>query len=333
MSEFGENRNDDPDSVLKQSPGLKLRRAREACELSRVEIAKHLKLSVEKIECLENNDVESIAAPVFVAGYLRSYSKLVNLSGDEIVAEFKELAAMKSPSMDPASSPAANDYGQVGNTSSLNITLGGNHGLGGVLISGTIVVLLVIGGYIYFSGADIDSLSEIEKIKDVGEINSEDSSAKGNELIKIATAENGLETLSPDKKVRSETIIKEKVNTPVVSGINTGTKEGTNITDTIGARSSDVINSSELSELIFYFTEDSWVDVKDSRDKRLLYRIGKAGRSHTIVGLAPFNAHLGFVNGVNIVYNGESYDLSRFENRRSARFSIGREGDRLNVSE
>jgi hypothetical protein len=64
-----------------------------------------------------------------------------------------------------------------------------------------------------------------------------------------------------------------------------------------------------------------------------LYRIGKEGVSRTVAGLAPFNVRLGFVNGVSIMYNGQPYDLSRFKNRKSARFQVGKEGDRMSGGE
>jgi len=151
VSHFDKDNIESSGSAEVPSPGIQLRRAREACELSREEVASHLKLSVGKIESLEKGEVEKIAAPVLVAGYLRSYARLVNISGDEIIADFKALAKMELPSMDPASSPAANDYGQVGKTSSLNMSLSGSSGLGVTLTWGIVIILLVVGVYVFLT--------------------------------------------------------------------------------------------------------------------------------------------------------------------------------------
>jgi cytoskeleton protein RodZ len=318
VSAFDKNVKDESAAAEMQPPGFRLRRAREVCELSREEVASQLNLSVEKIESLEKGEVESIAAPVFVAGYLRSYAKLVNLSGDEIVADFKALTAMESPLMDSALSPAANDYGQVGRTSSLNMSLSGNNGLGSTLIVGTVVVLLVVAGYVYLSGSEETS---IKKSDDTG-ISSGKISTQ-DKVSKISPV-----TSSPSDKGLAKKTTKAAIPAPFSTGIKDKTSSLVQPTAL-----NDKIQNAEVSELILYFTEDSWVDVKDSRNKRLLYRIGKAGVSHTVTGLAPFNVRLGFVNGVNIVYNGESHDLSRFENRKSARFQIGKEGDRIGGGE
>jgi cytoskeletal protein RodZ len=207
MSSADENNNESTGSTEMESPGIRLLRAREACELSREEVASHLKLSVEKIESLEQGEVESIAAPVFVAGYLRSYARLVNLSGDEIVADFKALAAMQSPSMDPASSPAANDYGQVGGTSSLNMSLSGKNALGIPLILGVVIVLLIVGVYVFLDSGSTDSTAKKISSNIVGETNSTKSSLPDLSLDHQATEK----TVSASPELARPSLKKEKL--------------------------------------------------------------------------------------------------------------------------
>ena len=73
------------------------------------------------------------------------------------------------------------------------------------------------------------------------------------------------------------------------------------------------------------------VDPSAAREvrERLVYRLGKAGTTRTVKGVAPFDVQLGYVQGVNILYNGAPYDLSRFVGRRSIRLRIGAAGDHL----
>ena len=325
MSDLNEN--------YTENPGIRLRRAREACELSLGDVASHLKLSPEIIESLESGEVESIAAPVFVAGYLRSYARLVNLSGDEIIADFKALTAMKSPSMDPASSPASNDYGQVDKASSLNISLGGNTGLAGTLILGTIIVVLVVAGYVYFSGKE-----EAPGIKETSKIGS--TTMGHNELLSQKGQQDvlsGDESSDSDRSTNIESIKPELPELSTEGEESTEEVEKTVIPAPFTASSGNVSNpsaqSENYSELSLFFTEDSWVEVKDSEDKRLMYQMGKSGMSRTVTGLAPFNVRLGFVNGVSVMYNGKPYDLSHYENRKSVRLQIGKEGDRMSGGE
>jgi cytoskeleton protein RodZ len=80
------------------------------------------------------------------------------------------------------------------------------------------------------------------------------------------------------------------------------------------------------SELVLVFNDDSWVEVTDARGERLIYRLAKAGMSHAVTGVAPFDVQLGYVPGVEVFYDGAPYDLSRYAGRRSARFRVGTAG-------
>ena len=337
MSNFDENEAGKSDSNDPLSPGVRLRRARESCDLTREEVAGHLKLSVKKIESLEQGEVESIAAPVFVAGYLRSYAKLVNLSGDDIVADFKALVAMQSPSLDPASSPAANDYGQVGKTSSLNMSLSGSNGIGITVGLGFVIVVLIVGGYVFLTGDEKNIAIRTTKKssvvltspeKNMSLISSREVSHE-NEPEKIATINSAPKKYPSEKKEEIKNVAKAAIPAPFSSASSTLPGVATKNSAQLGDVSSNNIPNTGFSELSLYFTEDSWVDVSDSRSQRLLYRLGKKGMSHTVSGVTPFNVRLGFVNGVSIMFNGEPYDLSRLSNRKSARFHIGKEGDRM----
>ena len=335
MNSSDENKTETPGSAEALSPGIRLRRAREACDLSREEVASHLKLSAKKIELLEQGEVEKIAAPVFVAGYLRSYAKLVNLSGDEIVADFKALVSMETPSMNPASSPAANDYGQVGKTSSLNMSLSGSGGLGVALMWGVVIVLLVVGAYVFLTRGNDVSLVENINTNNVGTPDSVSPNSRENSPIgaskKVAVTENTVLTnvepvkTSPEKEKTHQKDVKANIPAPFTAPLKKSANEFSQSTEVPVAE----MPSADFSELTLYFTEESWVEVNDTTNKRLLYRLGKAGMSHTVSGVAPFNIRLGYVKGVSIMFNGEPYDLSRFSNRKSARFKVGEKGNRM----
>ncbi len=320
MNHFDENNIESSDSAGGPPPGARLRRAREACELSREEVASHLKLSVGKIESLELGEVEKIAPPVFVAGYLRSYAKLVNLSGDEIVADFKALAEMELPSMDPASSPAANDYGQVSKASSLNMSLSGSTGLGMALMWGVVIVLLVVGVYIFLTNDNRVSTAVNISSDGISETDSVMDSIADNPINKV-TPDKGVST--PQELMKPSLRKEESLSKPAKASIPAPFAEPLKNNVRKHAQLEDVVPSKALSELTLYFTKESWVEVTDSKDERLLYRLGKEGMSHTVAGIAPFNVRLGFVKGVSIMFNGEPHDLSRFASRKSARFLVG----------
>ncbi|MEO6697078.1 MAG: helix-turn-helix domain-containing protein, partial [Gammaproteobacteria bacterium] len=87
------------DANLKTEAGLgsRLRLAREKLGLTSKDVAAQMHLDPRHIEAIEREDFSSVAAPVFVRGYLRSYARLVNLPADLIVHQYESLACARTP--------------------------------------------------------------------------------------------------------------------------------------------------------------------------------------------------------------------------------------------
>jgi len=73
------------------SPGRALHDARRARKLETVRIANELRLSPETIDSLERDDFEHLPSAVFVAGYIRTYARLLELDPEPLIARFREL--------------------------------------------------------------------------------------------------------------------------------------------------------------------------------------------------------------------------------------------------
>ncbi len=80
------------ESVHTKTPGTLLREARQAKKLNQSDVAKHLRLSVQWIKDIENDDYSHAAALIYVRGHLRSYARYVGISPDEAIAAFETLA-------------------------------------------------------------------------------------------------------------------------------------------------------------------------------------------------------------------------------------------------
>jgi len=72
-------------------PGLRLKKAREAMNLSLEDIAKHLKSSEKIIDALENEDFSNLPQPIYVSGYLKSYANMVSLEAEGILQSYPNL--------------------------------------------------------------------------------------------------------------------------------------------------------------------------------------------------------------------------------------------------
>ena len=85
------------------SCGERLASKRSEKELSINQVAREIKIEQHDIEMIENNEFESIGAPVFVKGYLRQYSELVGLDPNLIIEKYNAINSIED------SSPIVND--------------------------------------------------------------------------------------------------------------------------------------------------------------------------------------------------------------------------------
>jgi cytoskeleton protein RodZ len=82
------------------------------------------------------------------------------------------------------------------------------------------------------------------------------------------------------------------------------------------------------ARLVLRVEEDTWADVRDADDRRLLYQTIAAGRVVSVEGVAPLNVFLGNVDGVRVEFNGQSYDARAHKRGHVARFTLGAAGPR-----
>ena len=78
-----------------KTPGTLLQEAREAKKLSQTEIAKQMRLSLQRVKELEKDNYSNVAALIYVRGYLRAYARCVGISPDEVIAAFDASALEK----------------------------------------------------------------------------------------------------------------------------------------------------------------------------------------------------------------------------------------------
>ena len=77
------------------SCGQSLANERSKKELSVNQVAREIKIEPHVVDKIENNDFESIGAPVFVKGYLRQYSELVGLDSDVIIEKYNAISSLE----------------------------------------------------------------------------------------------------------------------------------------------------------------------------------------------------------------------------------------------
>jgi cytoskeleton protein RodZ len=91
---------------LNVGPGSRLRKAREALNLTQEEVAARLRLTRQTIQFIDIDNYNLPAPKTFIRGYLRAYAKLVDVPPDEIVADFELLPVAEHVAQVQLPSPA-----------------------------------------------------------------------------------------------------------------------------------------------------------------------------------------------------------------------------------
>lgn len=125
---------------IPDSPGARLRQTRQVKKLNVDYVATSLHLSRSVIEAIERDDYDRLPSAVFVAGYIRSYARLLGLDPEPLNLSFRRLHP-------GAEAPPR----QVGRNTGRDEAHDGGNWLPGLLF---LVVVLVIGGgaYLWWTG-------------------------------------------------------------------------------------------------------------------------------------------------------------------------------------
>ncbi len=66
-----------------------------------------------------------------------------------------------------------------------------------------------------------------------------------------------------------------------------------------------------------------WIDIRNGRDEKLVFRMVRAGEQLEITGETPFYVFIGALDGVEVFYLGESVDIPPHSSGESSRFVVG----------
>ncbi len=309
--------------------GAKLKAGRKKVGLSEIEIAQELRIDLEQVQGLENNQYESLSSAVFVKGYVRNYARLVGLDPTPLIAAI-EKGGIQSPALASLSDALHSSDGKHGRSS---VPISGI--LTGVGVAIGLAILGFVGERMYYLATESTAESKInlpaEKSSNTLDtsfasvISGETEQAKATENdLANTTTKDAVVLLSNVKSVKEEQLADVSVeSTRAVAQIpknNASTEVESNRVEESEAHSI----SEPTGVMTLHFSSDSWAEVYDAEQARLVSRIGKAGSTATIEGVPPFSLVLGFAPGVSVKYNGESVDVLSRTQGNVARLQIGK---------
>lgn len=265
--------------------GHRLMQARLARQLTIEEVAGQLHLQARHLDALEQQDLSRLPGPSYICGYLRSYAKFLHLPSNEIVENY--------PGVREHIAGVKSTVVSTKLYTPRSFDLAGPRPawLGAV---GMLAALLLIGWLVFqMSGK-----------------------STGPEL---ATATTRQVVTNPSPKVAPPP---ERSSDPVAPL--QPLQESPEPLNTVSA---DVIAalppSTPVAALVLEFSGDSWVEIYDAGERRLVYEAVHAGETRVIKGQAPFKLMLGAVKSVQVRLNGVRFDMAPHQQRESAVFQVG----------
>lgn len=289
--------------------GAVLSAARMKRELSIATAAMQSNLSQEIIERLEQNRFAEIGAPVFTRGYLGLYARFLGLNEAAVSQAFNKIKSEPAPELRLT---AANIESQARPYRRRSY-------LGSWLL---LIPVVAIGGVLLYQLFDNNSwlMKQINGAFNTpqasGEVAPADggSANSGNEIV----LEVGGTPLSPEGTPLSP---ESAQNIPGLTPPPAADNSAASSDKPAEPPAAETPPASTANRGIqLSFSVESWIEIKDSGNKKVLSKLVKAGEKIELpADGAPYNLNLGRPDGVVMLINGQEQPLENYRQKNSGR--------------
>ncbi len=338
-------------------PGQRLREAREAAQLTVAEVASRLRLRPQVLDRLENDDYEQLHGPTFVRGYLSSYARLLDLPEGPILEAYERhgygppalvselvrkpevhisdfpvrmvtyvIAGLlvilvvlwwQSRQPEPGTLERAETAAEsVQQTSAPSATGGSSTGAESPPASPASPALQDDTASAAPSPETVEPAAADAASEATGESDARqprvamlDQQSTGSEAVHMDATPSAI-AAEPAGEAASPT--ERSVAATEAAGVEEQVAPAPPPTPLPG---SDV--------LAIQLATESWVEIYDRGGGRLYYSLAREGSEVVVRGAGPMRVLLGDVEGAAVAYNGEPFDMSRYQGRSVVRFTVG----------
>lgn len=287
--------------------------AREALGLSQKEVADQLYLTLAFIKHIDEGAFEKIAKPAFIRGYLRSYARTVEISGDEVVACYEEVLQAAEENVQ-IRDVTEETVGSVAITGPVFQT--GLVGLFGVVIMVGMVWWIVSSGEeTEVEIPQVTSQADPEPVpKTIDEVNRNDigfvlQQNETAEIIEFNDEGSGGDAVSASENSAVE------FELPETSVESYEPLDPSNISierHRDGGIHYIIVDANGFDEVEATFLEDCWLEVEDGNGDPIYGDLNKSGDVLRIYGVAPFKLLIGRATAVTLTFNGDDIDLAGY---------------------
>ncbi|QPR55465.1 cytoskeleton protein RodZ [Aeromonas allosaccharophila] len=319
-----EQPHDFQDDSQAAGPGQLLRNAREQLGWTREQVASRIHLRLTLIAAIESDTYDKHTSHTFIRGYLRTYAKLVGIPEETILAAYDKLGLTPPDNIDMQSFSRRSR--QQANDSRLKV------------VTWLVILVLIALSVAWWwqstarRSAGDEALAATEMsatsstpaapaITPPDAINTDPVEGAAiaptaTDVTAPAVVSDATATLAPASAAVVPTDVSAAVGTATDAAVS-----GANGTESNEA----VVDPATAPQLKMSFTADCWLDVKDANGKTLFSGLKKANDELVLEGAEPLKFIIGAPMAVKLDYKGQSFDMSRYNNGRTARFSLPQE--------
>lgn len=278
------------------------------------DIANQLFLTEKQIAALEDDDYDHFPAPIFVTGYIRNYARLLDLPPEPLIELFNSQSTQSIPELDRVSRATDHVVSKKGSSAPRMMA--------GVTVGLAVIALLWWG---ISSGPEEEMIvNEVASIEDsmvddsmIATIPAITSTPVTTEIISPVKPAAEIEEVLPVKKVVDPVeVVKEASVIESSENVTKVALEPEFIADSAAVQSFP-------DSMVLTFSAESWVEITDVNDRRVMFDLGKPGQTRVLSGTAPFRILFGYSPAVTMTFNGEEFDQSSLARGKIARFTLG----------
>jgi cytoskeleton protein RodZ len=332
------SQDDDNVADLTESPGRRLRHARQAQGIDVGRVASELHLSSAMIELLEQDDYDALPGRVFIVGYIRKYARVVGLDPEPLLSAYEQAVPETTRTwLRPRATPRAGRQVGSGHLGVRIMSIGIL-----VLLSGLVFVWWQSresGGDITTDDAGLEGEAASSEISDSDPQQQAPAPASipapvpaDTDLTEVPVAppppEPSITDQSPAPVDQPEPATAEQ-QSPAATAEEAPAEAETAADDTVAdaearvsATSEDADATADAGEIVMTFDAPCWVDVQDSEKKYKLFGEMKKGDRHVLEGKPPYSVILGNAAAATITVDGVAFDLSSISQGNVARFTL-----------
>lgn len=314
------------DKSAVNSTGERLRGAREQMGLTQQNVAERLCLKLSTVRDIEEDKAPADLASTFLRGYIRSYARLVHVPEEELLPMMAKQAPVRAAKVEPMQSFSLGKRRKKRD--------------GWLMIFTWLVLFVVVGltgawWWQNHKAAQDDLVSMADQNVSTSDGNSQsiplnDSGADTTPPTGTTPAPVQAETSSTPAAVPAAEQPASTTNdavsqqqpvavSPSQTPVDT-TRNEQMPTGTAGVSTPAV----DPSALVMNFNKDCWLEVTDATGKKLFSGMQRSGGKLSLAGTAPYRLKIGAPGAVQIQYQGQPVDLSRFiRTNQVARLTVG----------